>query len=354
MRTDKAALGCALAVAGAVATHAGEERAAIRATAMPPIPDRHGFAGCFAGVAGDRLIAAGGANFPDGVMPWRGGKKVWHDSVFALDLKSPHAEWKRIGALPRANGYGVTVTAGDSLILIGGGDADHNFANVTRMDVSGDSVGFAPLPPLPAPRANACGVLSKGRIHVFGGIETPASATASNSHFVFDLKHPENGWTEAPPVPGNGVMLATAAATDAGVFVMGGCSLRPDNDGKPVRTYLRDCLMFADGVWTKCPDLPRAAVGAASPAWSLGSDFLLAGGDDGLQVGGDPETHKGFSRSILRYDSRARVWSEVTGPDQPLPVTLPSASHGGAFILINGEIRPGVRTPAITKLTLAP
>jgi len=33
-----------------------------------------GVAGAFVGISRDRLIIAGGANFPD-EMPWRGGKK---------------------------------------------------------------------------------------------------------------------------------------------------------------------------------------------------------------------------------------------------------------------------------------
>ena len=50
---------------------------------LPPLPDRHGFAGGFAGVSHDALIFAGGANFPD-APPWDGGKKVWYDSIFVL------------------------------------------------------------------------------------------------------------------------------------------------------------------------------------------------------------------------------------------------------------------------------
>ncbi|MFN6050335.1 MAG: galactose oxidase, partial [Planctomycetia bacterium] len=43
---------------------------------LPPLPDEAGFASMFAGVAGEKLVAAGGANFPD-KKPWEGGTKVW-------------------------------------------------------------------------------------------------------------------------------------------------------------------------------------------------------------------------------------------------------------------------------------
>ena len=42
---------------------------------LPPLPDKLGFAGSFAGVSGGALIVAGGANFPE-AMPWAGGPKV--------------------------------------------------------------------------------------------------------------------------------------------------------------------------------------------------------------------------------------------------------------------------------------
>ena len=49
----------------------------------PSIPDKHGFAGPFAGVSSRTLVVAGGANFPES-YPWEGGKKVWHDRIFLL------------------------------------------------------------------------------------------------------------------------------------------------------------------------------------------------------------------------------------------------------------------------------
>ena len=56
---------------------------------LPPLPPsagqakQPGVAGPFAGVHGDALIVAGGANFPD-KMPWEGGTKVWWDDIWVL------------------------------------------------------------------------------------------------------------------------------------------------------------------------------------------------------------------------------------------------------------------------------
>ena len=81
---------------------------ALQWSTLPALPDKHGFAAPFAGVSGDALIVAGGANFPDG-YPWDGGKKVFHDRIFVLS--APDGSWQVSETrLPAPVGYGVSVT----------------------------------------------------------------------------------------------------------------------------------------------------------------------------------------------------------------------------------------------------
>jgi hypothetical protein len=47
---------------------------------LPPLLNKEGVAGCFAGASHGSLLVAGGANFP-GKKPWEGGAKVWHDDA---------------------------------------------------------------------------------------------------------------------------------------------------------------------------------------------------------------------------------------------------------------------------------
>jgi N-acetylneuraminic acid mutarotase len=341
-------VGCLAGIATTVAVHAQP----VVAAALPALPDAHGFAGCFAGMLGPQLIAAGGANFPDGVMPWNGGKKVWHNMVFGLDTTHPEMGWRRLGTLPLANGYGASIQTPQGLVMIGGGDAKTHFTTVRLMQWTDGRLVLTDWPALPAPRANACAALVENRIHLVGGTDTPDATRASNRHFVLDLAQLDQGWTEAAPMPGTGVMLATAAAAGDGLFVIGGCSLAPDAAGKPVRTYLKSGWRFGHDQWTATAELPRAAVGAASPAWTRDGRIYLVGGDDGSQLGGDPQTHPGFTHDILCYDVTGARWTEFAKLPDGLPVTLPGVAAGDAFILVNGEIRPGVRTPAVLKLSI--
>lgn len=354
MRTSELALNCLMAAVGGVGLPAdAAEPAPVVVAALPALPDAHGFAGCFAGVAGGRLLVAGGANFPDGVMPWDGGRKVWHDGVFALDLAAPEAGWKQVGKLPEVAGYGVSIQVPQGVLLVGGGNLSHHFTATRLLRWQDGGIAVAELPGLPIPLANACGAAVGGRVHLVGGTTGPDATTASSRHFVMDPGDPAAGWTELAPLPGDGVMLAAAAAADGGLLVAGGCALHAGPDGKPARTYLKSCWKFTTAGWRAVADLPRAAVGAASPAWIANGKPVLAGGDDGSQAGGDPRQHRGFCRDLLAYDAGTDHWTRWAELKTGLPVTLPGVAIGGGYILVSGEIRPGVRTPQVIQLKAA-
>ncbi|MCW1925768.1 galactose oxidase [Luteolibacter arcticus] len=319
-------------------------------TVLPPVPDAVGFAGAFAGVHGGQLIAGGGANFPDGTMPWDGGKKVWHERLFALDLKQSGATWQEAGKLPAPNGYGVSLTVPEGVLLIGGGDVKEHFREVKLMTYSNGTTAFRELAALPVPLAQMAGAVTGRRVHVCGGIEKPDATAASAGHWMFDLDAMDKGWQTLPPLPGPGRILATAAGIGGDFILTGGCSLAADAAGKPVRTYLRDAWKFSGGQWQRLADMPRASVAAASPAPVRGDALFVISGDDGKHVG-SPKDHRGFTRGILRYDVSEDAWSSAGELDAPAPVTLPTAPWRDGFILFNGEVKPGVRTPQVLIFT---
>lgn len=341
-------------VAAAVAVSAVVQAEPLATTALPSVPDEHGFAGGYSGIIGHHLLAAGGANFPDGVMPWKGGKKVWHDTLYGLDLTAPQSGWKTLGKLPQVAGYGVSLSVKEGILLIGGGDATEHFKSTRLLALGGDSKPFfLDLPVLPVGLANHCGALVGRKIHLCGGMEKPDSTTASNAHWMLDLDALDKGWQAQPELPGAGRILATAASIENAFFLIGGCSLAPDAAGKPVRTYLRDSWKFSDGKWTRLADLPRAAVASASPAPTNGNSLFIVSGDDGTQVGlKSPEEHRGFCKDVLRYDSLSNSWSTAGELNVPPPVTTAVTPWNGDFLFYNGEVRPGVRTPSVFSLHL--
>ena len=321
----------------------------IAVEALPPLAGSPGLAGAFAGVIGNHLLAGGGANFPDGIMPWHGGKKVWHDSLHALDLSATAMGWKTIGKLPKPNGYGVSLTAPEGILLLGGGDAvaHHRDALLLSLTNAG-SPRFEPLPGLPVPLAHMSGALVGRHVHLCGGIETPAATMATQAHWMLDLAHPGRGWQAQPDLPAPGRILAMAAAVDDAFFLMGGCALAPDAEGNAARTWLKDAWRFSAGRWSRLSDLPHPLAAAGSPAPVAGGSVFLVSGDDGSQTGlASPDQHAGFSGEILRYDTRADQWSSAGELDGPAPVTLPVVPWHDEFLFFNGEIKPGLRTPRV-------
>lgn len=332
---------CASARAGTIVT-----------ATLPPVPDRIGYAGAFAGVIGHRLLAGGGANFPDGVMPWNGGKKVWHDTLYALDLSTPKAGWKTIGQLPNPNAYGVSLSTREGIVIIGGGDAIRHFRDVWLLTLAADGKPmFGKLPELPTELAQMSGTLVGRRIHLCGGIEKAEATAAANAHWLLDLDALDKGWQKLPELPAAGRILATTAALDGAFYFMGGCSLAPDGDGNPLRRLLRDAWKFSAGRWSRVADLPHVLVASGSPAPVAGDSILLVSGDDGSQAGlASPADHTGFSKRVLRYDTGKDRWTCAGELTVPPPVNVAVAPWNGDFIFFNGEVKPGLRTPQVFSL----
>lgn len=343
-------LACALAAVGGCATRSPGEK--LMWKKLSPIPDQAGFGWPFAGVLDGKLLVAGGANFPDS-PPWAGGAKKWHDDIFILS--QPHGQWQIAGKLPRASGYGVSVTTPRGIICIGGCDAKQHFRDVLLLTRDGTKIQPKSLAPLPRPMAYGSGILLGETIYIVGGIEEPGSTNCLKNFWALNLAEKNPEWRELDPWPGPARMLAVVAAANDALYVVSGTELSGGPDGKPVRRYLTDTYEFrANSGWKRMADIPRAAVAAPSPAPVLDDGrFLVISGDDGTKLGFQPpEKHPGFARDVLAFDPKGNSWTtlgEVPGPTQ---VTVPVVKWDGQYVLPNGEIRPAVRTPEVWSLQM--
>ena len=160
---------------------------------IPPSEDgkgQPGLAGAYAGIHNDCLIIAGGANFPGG-PPWAGGKKIYHQSIYALERVDEGYIWHSQSIkLPTPLAYGTTVSTEHGLICMGGespnaeGKANPvNTVFVMQWDaekkqviVSDRLIGekdtpeeILPFPKLSLPTANLASVMYNDRIFLIGG-----------------------------------------------------------------------------------------------------------------------------------------------------------------------------------------
>ncbi len=315
---------------------------------LPPLPDAEGFAGSFAGVSNGALLVAGGANFPD-KKPWEGGAKVWYDTVFVLEI--PTAKWKVAGNLPRALGYGVSVTHNNGLICAGGSDRDRHYADVVRLEWSNGKLKTTSLPSLPLPIANCCGAMVGEVLYVAGGIERPDSNETSNRAWQIDFRAKSPQWAELNTWPGSSRMLAVAAGFNGAFWLIGGVDLTVEKDGTAQRRYLTDAYRFDPlNGWKRIADLPQSVVAAPSPAPFDNTSLFLLGGDDGSQIATSPDKHRGFGKTSLRYEVTTDTWTKAGIIAAPR-AALPSAFWKNAWALPGGEVRPGIRSPEVWMWT---
>lgn len=325
---------------------------------LPSLPDAEGFAGMFAGTCGDALCVAGGANFV-GKRPWEGGVKRWYDDVWLLQgaADGSAGTWRRVGRLPRPTAYGISVSTPAGMICAGGGDGQLHYRDVYRLAWRDGRLVRDDLPPLPQSCSFASGALVGSTLYISGGIERPQVTQCLRTFWALDLDRassPGAKWQTLEPCPGVERDLAVAAA-DADIFYLfSGQRLSPDPPNRPAREFLRDAWGFQPGRgWRRLADLPRPATGAPSPAPLLPDGRLLVlTGDDGTKITFQPEEHHpGFPRDVLAYDPRRNAW-ETIGSVPFSRATVPTTRWRGSYIIPNGEVRPGYRTPEVWALEL--
>ena len=330
---------------------------------LPSLPDRHGFAGGFAGVTHDALIFAGGANFPD-APPWDGGKKVWYDSIFVQ--AKPDGQWKKLEqTLPRPLAYGASVTHDNRLICIGGDDGVKASKQVLAIEWQNGRVAIEELPSLPRPCTDMCAGLIDGKVYVAGGLDRleKDSELALKTFWMLDLNDTSAGWQELEPWPGPERFQAVPAVIGGQFYLLSGIAMEKGPEGKCQRKLplLKDAYRYTPakpgvpGKWERISDLPRAVAAAASPAPAIGErHFLVIGGvdDHGMKlVYADLLKHPGFATNCLAYHTITDTWTPMgTFPGTSSSVCTPTVKWGRDWIVLSGEVRPGVCSPRIISV----
>jgi solute:Na+ symporter, SSS family len=203
-------------------------------------------------------------------------------------------------------------------------------------------------------------------------------------------------WTVLPAWPGPPRILPIAAAQrskrGAEFFLFSG---RRPQSGRPTE-MLSDAYAFdpQSRTWRTLPAIGDGAksglsVMAGSAAAVGDRDVLLFGGDRGelylkleehdlalaalrAKLPGSPaamrdslereitarldakriiyDEHPGFAGEVLAFDTGRETWRTVGRSPVPAQVTTVAVTHRDAILIPSGEIKPGIRTPAIVRV----
>lgn len=326
-----------------------------------------GFAGMVAGVHHNKLIIAGGANFPE-AMPWNGGMKKYYDDVYVYAKKGNRFVLQQKAKLSFSIAYAAICTI-EKGIVVAGGENENGIRNKVYLLAMNDrTVTVNSLPDLPFAITNAAITSIGNKIYLAGG----ETATETSSQFlVLDLNNTAAGWRQLPQLP-KPVSHTVLLATKTHIYLAGGRK-KSSNGISDLYSSVFE-FNFQTNQWKEIAALPYALSAGAGAVYQ--NKILLFGGDKGATFHRTEEliaainnskneiekqrlteekaklqtAHPGFSKEILAYDIIADTWQVIGLMPYETPVTTTAVQWKEYFILPSGEIKAGVRSPLILSV----
>lgn len=362
----------------------------------------------FAGISNGTLLVAGGCNFPDKPAA-EGGAKKYYSDIFALDLSNPSAEWKKAGNLPHPVAYGASATTPKGVICIGGNNDQRSLADVYLLswNEAKQSADITKLPPIPSPMDNFSAACIDSTVYIAGG-----NNNGQPCHTCMSMKMAEksdttaNRWEILPDFPGPArlqpVLSAQRSADGIRIYLAGGFQPIQGYTGlhskpseyipcKPA-VVSTDMLSYhpATQTWTVETEFPKisgslcrtatggcaVAFGDSSILWMGGVNhltFMLAinrpermqradayGDWEGVEYlekeakeyMHHPVEWYRFNTALLQYNTFTKEWTSLGEYQQLARAGAGAVLTGDTLIIINGELKPGVRTPEVNYALL--
>ena len=325
-----------------------------------------GVSALYAGVLDGQLVMAGGCNFPH-VPVADGGKKVYYDGIYVASLSDGTTlQWQEIGLLPEPSAYGVTIPTKKGLICVGGNTANRSLSEVFILSLQGGEAVMNTLPSLPVTIDNMAGALLEDVIYIVGG---NVDGVPSSAMYSLNLNAMDKGWKQEASVPGNPRVQPVCAAQGGKLYVWGGFSTAGEG---------REATLSVDGyVYTPASKewkLVATPVDETGTPVSLGGGVALPMGEDAILCAGGVNKdiflqalqgiHKGkeyltrpvewyqFNRKLLKYDIQKDQWTCLGDYEQGARAGAAMVSDGSSYYIINGELKPGIRTKDINRIKI--
>lgn len=348
-----------------------------------------GLAGAFAGSTENVVIVAGGTNFP-GKMVWDGGKKSYHDDIFILEKNGRETyKWELGHKFPYKVAYGLSITTELGIVCIGGNNSDEHFSSVILMKWNKElrEVEFEKLPDMPYTCSQMSGSVLNNKIYVAGGY---IDGVPGNKFVVLDLDNygkPGWSWEYLPDYPGPPRLQAVVVAQNAGdfdnLYMISGSSYSTENENPDILCSVCSYHLINNS-WTYVSDIKpdgneSVSLHGASGIKSGVNHILFIGGvnkeifynawkrertlveakqiSDYAQIQNiekeiynyftqEPEYFR-FNKQILIYHTITENWISAGEYPYPAPAGATMIDFEDGFLMINGEIKPGVRSKKV-------
>ncbi|GEM_PF-60977 len=367
-------------------------------TTWKPLPDLPGMnntaplgvSAPFTGLLNGNVVVAGGCNFPDKPVT-EGGAKRYYNEIRMLTGDGDTAQWKLIGHLPYEVAYGATVYTDNGMVCIGGNNNKESFAGVYLLTCNKEDkrLEIKELPSLPQPMDNFAATVYGTRIYVAGGNQ---GGKPSSAFLYLDMENLQEGWHSLPNFPDGArvqpVLVSSASAGNLRIYLAGGFSSLPDRkpyvpgsvlrycpennlwdtvthlplltDGSP-RTLTGGCgvaygdgILFFGGVNYNCfyqaIDRPRQIIQAKTEGNTLLVDSLEKEAREYMH---HPVEWYRFNTELLYFNTSTLAWDVWAQSDKLARAGAEAVIHKDQLIVVNGELKPGIRTPEINALDIS-
>lgn len=351
---------------------------------LPDYSVEGGVSGVFIGVHLNKLIVAGGCNFP-GKPAKDGGEKVFYDDVYLLDISETanNKKWIKCLAFPHKVAYGTAVSTDDGIVCIGGQNKTSALSDVIliQYDDKAKNLQYTRLPSLPVNHFNGSAAILDNIIYVAGGIYSDENKGAI---YYLDLKNKKSGWRKIDSPNKEERQQPVLVAQGGNLFLAGGYDEQIpkvftdimkfdfklnqwikfsniDPDGGDLKTFVGACgiplgtdkILFAGGVNYERFDSALKRIKKTQEAVRYEDDQLISTlRDAGREyLNQNPEWYK-FRRELTILDMRTGCWHSFG--DYP---ELARAGAGLIFwnntlYIVCGELKPGVRSVKVSSLTV--
>lgn len=378
-------------IAGCMRNSRTKKEETMKWTQLPPLPGAQnnpslGVSAPFAGIHANRLLVAGGCNFPDKPVA-EGGTKKYYKEIFALDVTADTSEWEYVGDLPATVAYGASVTVPKGVVCIGGNNDEGSFKEVILLSWENQQL-VKSLPSLPFSRDNFAATGLGNKVYVTGGNE---NGVPSRTFYCLDMDDTESGWQELSPYTGflrvQPVLIGQKGIQGPCIYLAGGFQPGSETEAPeiPLDLLIYDIARDTWGAEAVIPsldgELPCTLTGGFGVAW--GDSTILVGGGVNyarflaavdrprqLKIASEkndiqvidslkqeatnyllhPVEWYRFNSRLLFYNTFTKKWTLSDDYPQTARAGAAIAMFGDDLFVINGELKPGIRTPEVNRL----